>query len=149
MADAVAELRSDHSVVGVGVGAAGFAGADRRTVNFAANLAWRQHPLAEELERLTGLPVVVENDANAAGWAEYRFGAATEAAHMLMVTVGTGLGGAIVLDGQLVRGSAGFAGRSRTSRPSRTASGAAAADAAAWSSTPPAPRWCAPRSEGP
>ena len=110
VADAVAELRSDHEVVGVGVGAAGFVGADRRTVNFAANLAWRQHPLAEELERLTGLPVVVENDANAAGWAEYRFGAATEAAHMLMVTVGTGLGGAIVLDGQLVRGSAGFAG---------------------------------------
>jgi glucokinase len=110
VAEAVAELRAGHEVVGVGVGAAGFVGADRRTVNFAANLAWRQHPLAEELERLTGLPVVVENDANAAGWAEYRFGAATDAAHMLMVTVGTGLGGAIVMDGQLVRGSAGFAG---------------------------------------
>ncbi len=110
VADAVAELRAGHQVVGVGVGAAGFVSADRRTVNFAANLAWRQHPLAEELEKLTGLPVVVENDANAAGWAEYRFGAATTARHMLMVTVGTGLGGAIVLDGQLVRGSAGFAG---------------------------------------
>jgi glucokinase len=110
VADAVAELRAGHEVVGVGVGAAGFVGADRRTVKFAANLAWRQHPLADELEKLTGLPVVVENDANAAGWAEYRFGAATTARHMLMVTVGTGLGGAIVLDGQLVRGSAGFAG---------------------------------------
>lgn len=110
VADAVAELRAEHTVVGVGVGAAGFVGADRRTVNFAANLAWRQHPLAEELEQLTGLPVVVENDANAAGWAEYRFGAATGASHMLMVTVGTGLGGAIVMDGHLVRGSAGFAG---------------------------------------
>ncbi|WP_114856334.1 ROK family glucokinase [Brachybacterium sp. YJGR34] len=110
VADAVVELRADHEVVGVGVGAAGFVGADRRTVNFAANLAWRQHPLADELERLTGLPVVVENDANAAGWAEYRFGAATGAVHMLMVTVGTGLGGAIVMDGHLVRGGAGFAG---------------------------------------
>lgn len=110
VADAVAELRAEHTVVGVGVGAAGFVGADRRTVSFAANLAWRQHPLADQLEHLTGLPVVVENDANAAGWAEYRFGAATEAAHMLMVTVGTGLGGALVMDGQLVRGSAGFAG---------------------------------------
>ena len=69
VADAVAELRSEHAVVGVGVGAAGFVGADRRTVNFAANLAWRQHPLAEEIERLTGLPVVIENDANAAGLA--------------------------------------------------------------------------------
>ena len=108
--DAVAELRAQHEVVGVGVGAAGFVSADRRTVKFAANLAWRQHPLADELERLTGLPVIIENDANAAGWAEYRFGAATEASHMLMATVGTGLGGAIVLDGQLVRGSGGFAG---------------------------------------
>lgn len=110
VADAVAELRAEHEVVGVGVGAAGFVGADRRTVRFAANLAWRQRPLADELERLTGLPVVVENDANAAGWAEYRFGAATEAKHMLMVTLGTGLGGAIVLDGQLIRGGDGFAG---------------------------------------
>ncbi|MGO1978094.1 ROK family glucokinase [Brachybacterium tyrofermentans] len=110
VADAVAELRAEHEVVGVGVGAAGFVSADRRTVRFAANLAWRQRPLADELERLTGLPVVVENDANAAGWAEYRFGAATEAKHMLMVTLGTGLGGAIVLDGQLIRGGDGFAG---------------------------------------
>lgn len=110
VADAVAELRAQHQVVGVGVGAAGFVSADRRTIHFAANLAWRQHPLADELERLTGLPVIIENDANAAGWAEYRFGAAMDASHMLMATVGTGLGGAIVLDGNLVRGSAGFAG---------------------------------------
>ena len=110
VADAVAELRAEHEVAGVGVGAAGFIGADRRKVNFAANVAWRHQPLAEQLEQLLGLPVVVENDANAAGWAEYRFGAATGAVHMLMVTVGTGLGGAIVLDGNLVRGSGGFAG---------------------------------------
>lgn len=109
-AEAVAELRGDHDVVGVGVGAAGFVSSDRRTVTFSANLAWRGHPLADELEQLTGLPVVVENDANAAGWAEYRFGAAREAEHMLMVTVGTGLGGALVMDGQLVRGRWGFAG---------------------------------------
>ena len=110
VADAVAELRAEHEVVGVGVGAAGFVAADRRTVRFAANLAWRQRPLAEELEKLVGLPVVVENDANAAGWAEYRFGAAREAEQMLMLTVGTGLGGALVLDGTLLRGAGGFAG---------------------------------------
>jgi len=110
VADAVAELRGEHSVGGIGVGAAGFIGADRRTVTFAANLAWRDHPLADELERLTGLPVVVENDANAAGWAEFRFGAAREARHMLMLTVGTGLGGAAVMEGVLLRGSGGFAG---------------------------------------
>jgi glucokinase len=108
--DAVAELREDHEVAGIGVGAAGFVGADRRTIVFAANLAWRDAALADDLEARIDLPVVVENDANAAGWAEFRFGAAEEASDMLMLTVGTGLGGALVLDGRLVRGSGGFAG---------------------------------------
>lgn len=110
VAAAVAELRQEHEVVGVGVGAAGFVSSDRRTVVFAANLAWRDRALADELEKMISLPVVVENDANAAGWAEFRFGAATEATDMLMVTVGTGLGGAVVLDGRLLRGAGGFAG---------------------------------------
>lgn len=111
VADAVRELRSSHDVVGVGVGAAGFVDADRRTVVFSANLAWRDHPLAANIERLISLPVVVENDANAAGWAEFRFGAAAQADRsMLMLTVGTGLGGALVIDGHLVRGAGGFAG---------------------------------------
>src|SRR5690606_5553738 len=55
------------------------------------------------------VPVVVENDANAAGWAEFRFGAAREATDMLMLTVGTGLGGAVVVDRELVRGKWGVA----------------------------------------
>lgn len=108
--DAVRELAADHRVAGVGIGAAGFVGADRRTVVFAANLAWRDTALADDIETHVDLPVVVENDANAAGWAEYRFGAAREARNMLMLTVGTGLGGALVLEGNLVRGEGGFAG---------------------------------------
>lgn len=110
VADAVGELREQHPVAAVGIGAAGFVGSDRRTVVFAANLAWRDRPLAERVEALVGLPVIVENDANAAGWAEFRFGPAAQADTMLMMTVGTGLGGAIVLDGRLVRGRWGFAG---------------------------------------
>lgn len=110
VAEAIAELRVLHEVVGVGIGAAGFVDADRRHVVFAANLAWRDHPLADEVEALVGLPVVVENDANAAGWAEFRFGAGREQDDMLMFTVGTGLGGAVVLDGHLLRGAGGFAG---------------------------------------
>lgn len=110
VADAVRELREVHEVVGVGIGAAGFVGADRRTVVFAANLAWRDRHLADHVEALVDLPVVVENDANAAGWAEFRFGPAADADTMLMMTVGTGLGGAVVIDGRLVRGSGGFAG---------------------------------------
>lgn len=108
--DAVRELSADHEVAGVGIGAAGFVGADRRTIVFAANLAWRDAAIADDIEGRIDLPVVVENDANAAGWAEFRFGAAQDASDMLMLTVGTGLGGALVLDGRLVRGSGGFAG---------------------------------------
>ena len=53
VADAVAELRAEHDVVGIGVGAAGFIGADRRTVKFAANLSWRHRPLASLWRRHT------------------------------------------------------------------------------------------------
>lgn len=110
VADAVEELSRDREIGAVGVGAAGFVGADRSTIVFAANLAWRDCPFGAQLAERIGLPVVVENDANAAGWAEFRFGAARGARDMMMLTVGTGLGGALVLDGRLVRGSAGFAG---------------------------------------
>lgn len=98
-----------EGIAGMGVAAAGFISADRSTAIFAPNLAWRDEPLRSELEARTGLPVVVENDANAAAWGEFKFGAATAVNDMLMVTVGTGVGGGIVLDGQLYRGGAGIA----------------------------------------
>ena len=105
---AVTELRRVHDVSAVGIGAAGFVDSDRRTVVFAPNLAWRRRPLAERVEASVGIPVIVENDANVAGWAEFRFGAAQHAESMLMLTVGTGLGGALVADGRLQRGFGGF-----------------------------------------
>lgn len=106
--DAVDELRRDYEVGVVGVSAAGFVGKDRSTVVFAANIpAWRDYALGEALAQRLGLPVVVENDANAAGWAEFRFGAGRGHTDMTMLTVGTGLGGAIVVDGKLVRGAVG------------------------------------------
>ncbi|OJX94463.1 glucokinase [Salana multivorans] len=107
VADAVEELRRDHEVGVVGVSAAGFVGRDRSTVVFAANIAWRDYPLGEVLRQRLALPVVVENDANAAGWAEFRFGAGRDVEDMIMLTVGTGLGGAIVTDGRLLRGASG------------------------------------------
>ena len=70
---------------------------------FAPNLAWRDEPLRAELERLIDLPVVVENDANAAAWGEFAFGAGADAEDLLLVTVGTGVGGGIVLDGSSPR----------------------------------------------
>ncbi len=105
----VAELRASPAAAGrtveaVGVGAAGFITADRSTVLVAPNLSWRDEPLRDAVAVRTGLPVVVENDANAAAWAEYRFGAGRGERHLVVVTVGTGIGGGIVLDGQLYRG---------------------------------------------
>lgn len=96
-------------VTTVGVACAGFVDATGSTVLFAPNLAWRDEPLRERLEQATGLPVLLENDANAAAWGEFRFGAAREADDMLLVTVGTGVGGGVVSDGHLLRGAHGVA----------------------------------------
>jgi glucokinase len=108
VADAVAELRAQYpQVSAVGAAAAGFVGPDRTTMLFAPNIAWRNHPLGTRLAERTGLPVVIENDANAAAWAEYRFGNGRGARDMVMLTLGTG--GAVIADGHLIRGSFGAA----------------------------------------
>jgi glucokinase len=108
--EAVAELAAAHQVDAVGIGAAGWIDASRSTVLFAPNIAWRDEPLRDYVSEAVGLPVIVENDANAAAWAEFRFGAARHADDsMIMFTIGTGVGGAIVFGGELVRGAHGIA----------------------------------------
>ena len=104
----VTELRREYDVEAVGIGAAGFVDADRSTVLFAPNLVWRGEPLRDDVAKRIGLPVVVENDANAAAWAEFRFGAGRDARDLVCVTVGPGIGGGIVLDGALYRGRFGI-----------------------------------------
>jgi len=79
------------------------------TLRFAPNLAWRDVRLAAEVSGKLGLPCIVDNDANTAAWGEFRFGAGREADDMLLVTVGTGIGGGIVSGGKLFRGAHGFA----------------------------------------
>ncbi len=96
-------------VGGIGIGAAGFIDVDRATVTFAPNIDWIDEPLAETVGKLVDLPVVVENDANAAAWGEYRFGAGEDTDDLLFVTVGTGVGGGIVQRGMVVRGGFGAA----------------------------------------
>jgi glucokinase len=119
--DMVRELAAAHPVTAVGIGAAGWIDATRDIIRFAPHLAWRDEPLREQVAAAVDLPVVVENDANAAAWAEYKFGAARElsqhlsgagraAESMVLVAIGTGIGGGIVLGGQLVRGAHGYAG---------------------------------------
>jgi len=104
----VEELRAGEQVSAVGVAAAGFIDANQSVVYYSPNLSWRNEPLKEKLEAELGLPVVIENDANAAGWAEYRFGAGAGYHHMMMLTIGTGVGGAIVANGELFRGGFGI-----------------------------------------
>ena len=108
IAAVVTDLRRDHDVAAVGIGAAGFVDLARSRMIFAPNLAWRDEPLRDEVSRRVGLPVVVENDGNAAAWAEHRFGAGRGQAHLVVLTVGTGIGSGVVLDGALYRGHTGI-----------------------------------------
>lgn len=103
----VGDLRTRHPIEAVGVGAAGYIDKARAVVLFAPNLAWRDLDLKADLERTLSLPVVVENDANAAAWGEFQFGAGHDVDDLLLVTVGTGVGGGVVLDGALYRGAFG------------------------------------------
>jgi glucokinase len=108
-ANLIRELSLEHKIDAVGVACAGFIDRSGSTVLFAPNLTWRDEPLKEDLESVLHLPVILENDANAATWGEFRFGAATEADDMVLVTVGTGIGGGIVVDGVLMHGAFGVA----------------------------------------
>jgi glucokinase len=110
IADIVRELRGRHTIVGVGIGAAGFVDITRSTVLFSPHLAWRHEPLRDAVYRRIGLSVVVENDANAAAWAEFRFGAAQREDDLVCITLGTGIGGAVMIGGRLFRGRHGLAG---------------------------------------
>ncbi|MEV5890890.1 ROK family glucokinase [Nonomuraea fuscirosea] len=104
VADVVRELSQGRDVEAVGVGAAGFVDETRSMVRFAPNLAWREEPLQKKISGMVGLPVVIENDANAMAWGETRFGAGRGQSHVVCLTLGTGIGGGLVFDGALYRG---------------------------------------------
>jgi glucokinase len=103
-------LSAEHDVAAVGIGAAGFVDASRSTVLFSPHLAWRDEPLREALMRRIPVPVVVDNDANTAALAECKFGAGVGHRYVLCLTMGTGIGGALVLDNRVFRGANGMAG---------------------------------------
>jgi glucokinase len=105
----VEEFRSRHEVAAVGIGAAGFVRANRRGMLFAPHLVWGDDPLADVLQDRLGLPVVMENDGNAAAWAEFVFGAGAGVPDQMTVALGTGVGGGLILGGELYRGGQGVA----------------------------------------
>jgi glucokinase len=112
--DVIVELVSvfarQYDVAAVGIGAAGFVDAGRSTVLFSPHLAWRDEPIRDALMGRLSLPVVVDNDANGAALAESRFGAGAGHRFVLCVTLGTGIGGALVMDNRVFRGANGMAG---------------------------------------
>ncbi|MGI8311185.1 ROK family protein [Saccharopolyspora hattusasensis] len=109
VADTVRALSDRYPVAGVGLAVAGFVSEDRRVVRFAPHLAWRHVAVADELADRLGLPVVLEHDANAAAVAEQRFGAAAGALVAALVAIGTGIGSALVINGEVFRGAYGIA----------------------------------------
>lgn len=106
---AVEELAGRHRIGAVGLAVAGFVTADRRGVHFAPHLSWRHAPVAERISRRLRLPVTLEHDANAAAVAEHHFGAARGAHHMVLVAIGTGIGAALLVHGEVYRGANGVA----------------------------------------
>ena len=108
--EVVTELRGRHTVDAVGLGIAGFVDETGACVVFAPNLGWRDEPVRKAVEERLGIPVMVENDANATVWAETKFGAARGQDFVVLLTVGTGIGCGIVLGSELYRGKWGMAG---------------------------------------
>jgi glucokinase len=106
---AVAKELAANDVRAVGIGAAGMVDHDD-VVRYSPNLSYRNLPIGRRVGDALGLPCVADNDANAAAWGEFRVGAGRDVEDMLLVTIGTGIGGGIVSGGRLIHGANGFAG---------------------------------------
>ncbi len=112
IAEVIAEVRRNHPAVGaVGVGVPGAVNfATGMTYNLTNVTGWSAVPLRDILSEKTGLPCVIENDANCMAYAEWSFGAARGCTHAVCVTLGTGVGGGLILNGDLFRGACFAAG---------------------------------------
>ena len=108
--EAASRVSEGASITSVGLAIAGNVAADRSHVLFSPHLPLAGEPLASDLTNALGIPVLIENDANAAAWAEHETGAGREASEMLFVALGTGLGAGLILRNELYSGSQGFAG---------------------------------------
>jgi glucokinase len=115
IAEVIAEVEASHGAksqdfLGVGVGAPGPLDRENGVVVVAPNLGWRNFPLRDEIANRIRLPVTLDNDANCATMGEWWCGAARGARSVVGLTIGTGIGGGIVLDGQLYHGASDVAG---------------------------------------
>jgi glucokinase len=103
----IERLAVGRDIAAAGVAAPGFIDAAQSTVYYTPNISWRNEPLRDRVRARVPFDVTIDNDANAAGWAEFRFGAGRGFRDMTMLTIGTGVGGAIVSEGRLFRGGYG------------------------------------------
>ena len=111
IARSVNEVRDGFEVGGVCLAVPGTVSTEENRIIDAPNLhAIEGIPLKDELEERTGLTTTVENDANAAAWGEFRFGAGSEVSHLIFITLGTGVGGGVISHGVLLRGAQGAGG---------------------------------------
>lgn len=107
----VARLNQEGNCLALGLGTPGPADARGRIAKVAINLVgWQDIPLADWLEKRTGLPTIIANDANCAGLGEAWLGAGKRFQNMILLTLGTGVGGAVILNGELFTGHQGAAG---------------------------------------
>jgi len=108
IADVVAELQTTHKTESIGISAAGLVSSDRQTMLGAPNIKdWDGVNISKALHKISGINSIVENDANSAAWAERVYGAGKGQENVIMITVGTGLGGAAIVDGKPLRGANG------------------------------------------
>lgn len=109
IADVAIELSNSYPVDSIGVSAAGFISSDRQTILATPNIAgWNGVNLDDELTKILGKRIVLENDANAAAWGEFKFGAGRGRTDLMLLTLGTGVGGGLILNGSLFRGAFGI-----------------------------------------
>lgn len=103
-------VENKQAIKGIGVGAPGFIDSASGYVYEAVNIGWHHIPLADELKAISGLPVFVANDANVAALGENWKGAGNHAKNLIALTLGTGVGGGIIVNGDILDGENGTAG---------------------------------------
>ncbi len=106
------DLMNSHNVAAVGISSAGLINKERTQILFSPNLDMTGSKIGEEVSTRIQRPVILENDANCAAWGEFKYGAGVGHNSIVMLTVGTGLGSGIVIDGKLVIGGFGMAAES-------------------------------------
>ena len=106
----IAANKLEKKIVGIGIGSPGTLDIEHGIVNYANNLGWNELPVADLMNETLPYPVRLTNDANAASLGEAKYGAGKSYQTIIMLTLGTGVGGGIIIDGKLFEGNQGKGG---------------------------------------